>query len=363
METKPKEPLKQELIAQLELSKTETKRVQEAYKTALTREKELCLEIEQAKVDRNSALKVKEAAEEALKAAKESVERANRLSVEQLKKKDAEIDEFIELVAQTETNLDKAEKLNAAHQKEREKLTAQIVKLEKETASLQKRIGKNTIIPVSKPRPLFRVVSFCGGMAMILVLALAGSIYLEVAPTAREFIVSKISNQEDLLTGVAFNRTSDNVDIVSSYNMPLAAIREPISNWVSENGFDSVLFGTIRRWGGEEVLDTGANTVPLTLIVKEMRRRGSKKAISFAKNPDNIMLPSPFVKTSQGDIEFWQTRKKLASFIPTFWNDKKQVNFKSENFSGTIREGEAKIKTGDMPLEEMYPVDEPVESH
>lgn len=347
-----KKPLKQELEQMLEQSQTETLRVQDAYKTLLTREKDLCLEINQIKVDRDSAVKAKEAAEEALRNAKGNIERANRLRMEKLKEKDEEMILKLEVI-------DKAEKLNISYQKEREKLSTQIVKLEKDNVSLRKQIGKNTVLPVSKPRPLFRVFSICGALALVLCFALVGTILLDLSPTVRKFI----SKVEAPLTGVTFNRTSDNVDVIGSHNMPLTNIREPISNWASENGYDSVLFGAIRRWDGKEVLDTGVNHVSLSLIIKEMRKRGDKKAISFAKNPDGITLPSPFVKSSQGDMQFWQTRKKLAGIIPSFWSDKKQVNFKSKNFHGTIREGEATIKVGDMPVGEMYPIDEPAESH
>lgn len=345
MEEKKKEkgPLKKELQAELELSKTETIRVQEAYKTALDREKDLCLELEQAKVDRHSAVKELEKAEVALKEALAMGE-----------EKSGEVDDFIKLISETEVKLDAANKRLASKTKEVERLTSQ-------SENPKPAIPPEVLVErIDKPRPLFRVFSFCGAIAIVLCLALVGSIYLEVAPTAKEFIVSKISNREDLLAGVTFKNNPDGADMIGAYNnMPNRTIREPLLKWAKENKYDSILFGTILKWGGEEVLDIGTGTVPLRLIVKQMRALGHKTAISFAKNPDNITLPNPFVKTSQGEIEFWQNRHKMAGFIPTFWNGKKQVKFKSSSFSGIIKSGKAKVKFSDMTLETMYPVDAP----
>lgn len=346
MEEKKKEkgPLKKELQAELELSKTETIRVQEAYKTALDREKDLCLEVEQAKVDRHSAVKELEKAEVALKEALALGE-----------EKSGEVNDFIELISQTEVKLDAANKRLASKTKEVERLTSHS---ENPKPAIPPEVPLEEI---GKSRPLFRAFSLCGALALILCLALVGSIYLEVAPTAKEFIVSKISNREaSLLAGVTFKNTPDGADLIGSYNnMPNRTVREPLLEWAKENKYDSLLFGTIQKWGGEEVLDTGANHVPLKLIIKKMREHGNKKAISFAKNPDNITLPSPFTKTSKGDIQFWQSRHKKAGFIPVFWGKKNQLNLKSENFSGTIYAEKATVKFSDIKLETMYPVDAP----
>lgn len=346
--------LKKELEQQLETTEIERDRVQQAYKTALEREKDLCIEIEQAKVDRHSALKAKEAAEKALE---EALIQASEM---------VENDGLIREVAQTKVSLDAVERKLAAKEKELEKLNSHLEGSENDNAALLRQISRHN------PQPVKRILSLCAAVVLIFCFAVAGSVYLEFVPTIKEAVVGQVgkyipalASKEKFnpLAGVVFQKTSHEVDLIGSYNMPTSEVRDPIYHWVKENGYDSVLFGTIRKWGGEEVLDTGANHVPLKLIIKEMRNRGNKRSVSLAKNPDNITLPSPFRKTSRGDIQFWQTQKKYAAFIPAFWSKAKQINFQSENFSGTIYKGKAKIKTGKPSLEEMYPIEGPTMPH
>ncbi|MGD2072472.1 MAG: hypothetical protein PVG65_03185 [Candidatus Thorarchaeota archaeon] len=359
-----KKPLKKELEAMLEQSQTETTRAQQAYKSALERQKEICSERDHALASRDSALKAKEAAEKAMEEALNQANQKENNIDKVIKKKQEEVDEAIKLVAHSEVRADAAEKAVEAKNNEINTLATKLKDLENDNKFLLKQVGQQV------RRPFRRALAFCAANAIIFAMIAVGVISLELSPASKKVVMEKIAKyapmfylaekKPDPLQGVLFDRGMNGISIIGTPTTPYSNVTEPLCNWAEKNGFDSILFGKIRKWGGTEVLDTGSGHVPLNLILKKMRENGNVKAVSFAKNPDNITLPSPFVRTSKGNIQFWQSQKKVASFIPTFWNDEKQINFRSENFSGRIVNGKCSAKTGDGPsLEELYPVERP----
>ncbi len=120
-----------------------------------------------------------------------------------------------------------------------------------------------------------------------------------------------------------------------------------IATWALKAGFDGVLFGTLTDLYDRVDLErdvAGAyenSEIDIEHVASKFKELGCSNVLALVGNKGNLTLPEIFSQTSQGKLEVFESRRKLASFIPVFWGkEKKQMNIKSDNVYAYITSDE-----------------------
>jgi len=115
-----------------------------------------------------------------------------------------------------------------------------------------------------------------------------------------------------------------------------------IAKWAKEAGYSGIMYGEIMKNNDGQIVLTGANmfdyeTININKIISKFEYLGCYDILALVDNPENIVLPSPFKYVSQGELKFYEGRRKLAGIIPVFWGkNQKAFYISSDNIVGFI---------------------------
>lgn len=115
-------------------------------------------------------------------------------------------------------------------------------------------------------------------------------------------------------------------------------IREAITTWAIENGYDSVVIGRIQPgFSGQYTFATtdGKNQVPLTNIMQKLKTIGSVKAASFMSNRSNFWLPAPFAFQIDGELK---VEREEGMQLAGFGIIKPKTILTADNFEAVIKD-------------------------
>lgn len=143
---------------------------------------------------------------------------------------------------------------------------------------------------------------------------------------------------------IAMSHDSDMLTLVTKdgSNMVISGVDVTISRWAKEAGYDGILYGKIMVNDLDTIVLAGNDkydytTINVDKLAWKFKDLGCYNILALVDNPSNIVLPAPFRLTSEGDLKFYESRRKLAGFIPVFWGkDKRLFNITSDNITSFI---------------------------
>ncbi len=217
---------------------------------------------------------------------------------------------------------------------------------------------KNRALPPTSKKGFSRFFTFKKIAAVsgivFLIMVLFGGIYMTI-PHDNAFmdkvdsIISKIQHNipVSVINPVSVMTFTETDGIVSARHNGQSNLKTEdgiliedsvIATWASTAGFDGVLFGTLIELNGKVELERSGegafefSEIGIEHVVSKFKEMGCSNVLALVENKDNLTLPEIFTQTSEGNLEVYESRRKLAGIIPVFWGkEKKQLNIKSDN--------------------------------
>lgn len=239
--------------------------------------------------------------------------------------------------------------------KELEMVKGKLLAAEKKIDLLKKEVTQFEEA-ATKPskRGFFKKFALCVGAVIVGFILFVSVPYFNVA---KESI--SIGNP---LTGLM--DFSDNSGIIvaahSDNNNPVHY--NSVAGWANKAVYDGILYGKLISWNGKVFLEgntagTAGTKIDMNLVIDKLKKLGCDNVIAMVDNPSNVILPFPFTFTSKGSLETYDSRRKVASYIPVYWGEERnQINIKSDNVYGTITQDTVKMKAGEFKLSMVLPV-------
>lgn len=124
-------------------------------------------------------------------------------------------------------------------------------------------------------------------------------------------------------------------------DLEISGVDVSIAKWAKKAGFTGILYGRLIQWNGKVMLigpdEYEIVRVDVDAIVSRFEELGCHDILALVENPDNIKLPPPFKYTSEGELKFYEARRKVAGFVPVVWGkDRRVLYISSDNVHGFI---------------------------
>ncbi len=254
-----------------------------------------------------------------------------------------------ELAAQS-TNIELAKKKTEKYGEIKESLESTMAELETAKGGLlsaNKKVDvltselesfKNRALPPNKKKGGFFKFLLKGtamGAVVVAVIMVFVFLYNDTSKFPLSFIV-----HDNGITTISHNPNGCTLKSEDGEKLETSGVDVSIAKWAKEAGFDSILYGNISKVDGVVIL-SGANefstVVNMNDLVEKLDTLGYYNTLALVDNPENIVLPEPFRVTSQGVLNFYEGRRKLAGILPVFWGENKRVLYiSSDNITGSI---------------------------
>ncbi len=341
---------KDQLIEFINDQITARDRAQEAYTTALTREKELGVTLEELIVMRDTA-----ASDLA------SLKESSDITLEELTTKHASVVK--------ETNLKQIEinrltnELDGASNEVND-LRETIKEADDDIILLNAKLnGRGKHLPARR-RFGFRLPRFITipiAMAIFCIIVL-GAVYTYNHGTG--FLVNVYDNvataivkqtgSTDPLKGMLFVREEQGMLLVmDAYQETMPPdVYEPMMKWAKAAGFDCLIVGRIHDYGAPML----SGKYDLRIIAGRLEDMGIRRAIAIVDNPAEFELPSPISVSTIGPLNIYKGSMKLASFIPIPLPWTTVVKVTARNFNGTVDDGQFTAKIEGFKMSVVVPV-------
>ena len=255
-------------------------------------------------------------------------------NIELARKKTEKYAEIKTMLKSTREELEavKAKLFNA--NKKIELLQLEITKLEEELTRPKKAVP----LP-RKQKEIFKLFPKAAAACIIVVATIVAMIYLHVDEDHYPMYFAKYDNG---VIGVSHDANILTLKAKDGGDLEIGGVDVAVSKWAMDAGYDGVLYGKIiRADDGRIVLhgngDYDYTTVDMVKLGKEFEKRDCYNVLALVDNPENIILPGPFKTTSQGELKFYEGRRKLAGFVPVLWGkDRRILYVVSDNINGFI---------------------------
>jgi len=197
---------------------------------------------------------------------------------------------------------------------------------------------KSRALPPKKKRKFFSPLLKTAAACSIVVFGVVAMIALYGYVGESDFPLYFVKHDNGITT-ISHNpngptiKSDGDVDVSNDVNVC-------ITKWAEKAGFDSVLYGNVSKANEVIILsesDESGIFVTMDKLVEKLDTLGFYNTLALVNNPENIKLPKPFKVTSEGELKFYEGRRKVAGIVPVFWGkDKKVFYISSDNIAGFI---------------------------
>lgn len=273
----------------------------------------------------------------------EKIESLETLAKEDGVKKQGLIKQIADQASDVELAKKKTEKYNeiketlTSTKKELEAVKAELFAANKKVELLTTELAglKNRALPPKKQRKFFRNFLKTAAVCSVIAFVVVSMVALNVDKDIDELTFITYDNG---ITAASYD--PDILTIKVKDDVELTGADVSIAKWAKEAGYTGIIYGEVMKNDNEQIVFTGSmfeyHTVNIDELVSKLDELQCYNVLALVNNPENIVLPPPF-HVSQGELKFYEGRRKLAGIVPVFWGkDKRVINISSDNITGFI---------------------------